>query len=243
VASASASIVAPDGANLVFVTGAPGSRWSAIAHALTYADPVNISDTDASRVYASDSGATHFGSYFGPGMGHGEKFDRLSELSKEHVSAELAAAYHSPGGTLLLKSHLFARHLDVLREMFPRSRVLLVYRNDDGCLKWWVEAGGFSISFPDYSWYGELENMREQIKVDNTAIIRFAERHSLTLRRYDDLDQVAAGLNLAFSEERARWMSRLPVEREHGFGQRDPAAAEVLRLVHQQAALADLAWV
>jgi hypothetical protein len=236
-------ILAEDGSNVVFVTGAPGSKWSGIAHALSYAEPVNNSDNDATRTYVGEVGVVHFGNYFGPGMGWGEDFDRLDELPKARLVAELSEPFREPGGVLLLKSHLFARHLDRLRAIFPKSRVLLVYRTDEECLDWWIECGAFSISFPDYSWYQEMANMRAQIEIDNTAILDFARRNSLVLRRYADLGEVADALGLRFTVARAAALSSQSFEREHGLGKGHETPEEVLRAALGRAELADLAWI
>lgn len=235
-------VIAEDGSNVVFITGAPGSKWSGIAHALSYAEPVNNSDNHASRTYVGEVGVVHFGNYFGPGMGFGEDFDRLDELPKDQVIADLSKPFREPGGVVLLKSHLFARHLGHLREMFPRSRTLLVYRTDEECLDWWIQCGAFGISFPDYSWYQEMANMQTQIAIDNAAIREFARENGLTLRRHESLRTVAEALDLRFTYERAAELSSQQFEREHGFGKGDSSPDDVLRALEQRADQADLAW-
>jgi hypothetical protein len=151
------------GEDLIFLTGAPGSKWSTIAHAISFADQINNSDVRPDRSYSGNRAPLHFGNYFGPGMEYGNDFDRLDELPKADLLEQLRLPYSEPGGIRLLKSHLFSRHLPYLKAIFPRARFVLVYRTDDECLDWWLEAGGFSISFPDYSWYREIDRLVELI--------------------------------------------------------------------------------
>lgn len=190
-----------DGQDYIFITGAPGSKWSAIARAISEADEIDNSDTSSGRVYRDRARLGHFGNYFGPGMEFGTDFESLDKLSKEAIIRELEAPFASPHGRLLLKSHMFARHLPLLRDLFPRARFVLVYRSDAACLKWWVAAGGFSIAFPDYSWYGEIEALRQQIAVDNAAILAFCKSLGLRPSRYRKLDTLARGLGLTFSRD------------------------------------------
>jgi hypothetical protein len=195
-------VIAPDGSDAIFITGAPGSKWSLVAHAVSFADGINTSDVAAHRSYGTDAGAAHFGNYFGPGMEYGDEFDRLDEIPKDDLVAELSRPYTEPGGIKLLKSHMFARHLDHLVETFPAARFILVYRGDEDCLDWWIEAGGFGISFPDYSWYRELSNMKDQVAVDNRALLDFVRRNGLELARRRSLKPLLAALELTWSPER-----------------------------------------
>jgi hypothetical protein len=201
-AGASRASLAADGSDAIFITGAPGSKWSLVAHAVSFADEINTSDVAEHRSYGTAAGATHFGNYFGPGMEYGSEFDRLGEIGKSDLVAELSRPYAEPGGIKLLKSHMFARHLDYLVETFPAARFILVYRTDEECLDWWIEAGGFGISFPDYSWYRELANMREQVAVDNSSLLDFARQHEVALRRPRSLRPLLAALELSWSPER-----------------------------------------
>jgi Sulfotransferase family len=227
------------GEDFVFVTGAPGSKWSAIAHAISYADGINNSDVTLSRKYAEVGAPMHFGNYFGPGMEFGNDFDRLEELSREEIERELRRPYSKPGGRLLLKSHLFSRHLGLLAEMFPGARFVLVHRDDDACLDWWLEAGGFDIVFPDYSWYRELDSMRAQIALDNEGIRRLAEERGVPLARRRSFKPLFEALGLSYSAERIAELASTEFERRYGLAQEGaPTEAEL----HAYARLADLSW-
>ena len=40
-------------------------------------------------------------------------------------------------------------------------------------MKWWKQAGGWDISYPDYSWYENDIRMFQQIRKQNLATSRF----------------------------------------------------------------------
>jgi hypothetical protein len=231
----------PDGSDIIFVTGAPGSKWSANAHALAYADTVNISDISADRSYEGEARAAHFGNYFGPGMEFGKRFDQLDALSKDDLLKEFAAPYQEPGGVVLLKSHLFSRHLEYLSRAFPQARFLLVYRPDHACLEWWRQAGGFSISYPDYTWYDNTGNMAEQIALDNTGITDFASEQGARLTRHRSMRPVLRALGLSYSPEHITEVAQTEFERRYGLGGRP--ADEVEADCHRIARLAQVAVV
>jgi hypothetical protein len=180
-------IAHPDGRDFVFVAGAPGSKWSTVAYGLTFCEGVDTTDVDATRRYLAVPSTRHVGSYFGPGMEYGQDFDRLGERDPDSLFAELVRPFRAPG-TKILKSHLFSRHLDHLERCFPAARFAVAHRSDDACLEWWLQAGGFDISYPNYAWYREADNMRAQIALDNRAIedavasrgIRLSKRRSLS---------------------------------------------------------------
>lgn len=188
-----------DGSDYVFITGAPGSKWSLVARALSEANEVDNSDCDPAHTYPSRPDLAHFGNYFGPGMAYGSNFDRLTSLTQLDVRRELDRPFSSAGGRRLLKGHIFARNLVLLHEMFPRARFVMVYRNEEACFDWWMRAGGFSIQYPDYSWYGEIARMRREIETDCEAIRSFCRLHSLQLRRFRTVKGIAAALGLSFS--------------------------------------------
>lgn len=228
--------IADDGADLIFVTGTPGSKWSAIAHALIYADGINLSDIAEGRTHTAASRTFHFGNYFGPGMEYGSDFDRIDGLPKDQLVREFAAPFASQGGIKLLKSHMFARHLDTLAAMFPKARFLLVHRSDEACLAWWEMAGGFSISYPDYRWYETADNMREQIALDNACIARFVASRQGKLSRRRSMLPILAALGLTYSPARVTEVADMEFERRFGFGGK-PADA-VLQECHAMARMA-----
>ena len=211
---------------LVFVAGAPGSRWSSVARAVAYAAEVDHSDETENRGYQGrpdrPSGRPgHFGSYFGPGMEFGDRFDRLDTLPVAELERELLRPFASPSGVLLLKSHYFARFLPYLARTFPGSRFLLAHREDGRCLQWWLACGGFDISYPRYDHYRDVAGIRAAIASDNAGIRHFAASHGVSLPTPPrGVVDVTSDLGLTFdpaaAKARARsaaesaWVDRLP---------------------------------
>lgn len=231
----------PDGSDIVFVAGAAGSKWSAIAHALMYAEGVNISDLDLGRSHEGEGRALHFGNYFGPGMEFGEGFVDLSAFSREELLREFAAPYREPGGIKLLKSHFFSRQLPYLAETFPKAQFALIHRPDAACLGWWQQAGGFSISFPDYSWYGNMDAMAAQIAIDNRGVAAFAAARGARLVRHRSMAPVLARLGWRYTAETTERVAQLAFERRFGFGAQPLGTIETT--CHSMARLASIAIV
>ena len=64
-----------DESKLIFLTGAPGSKWSAVSWVLSEAMPVDKTDRTPDRLMVHKeayNGVRHTGVYFGPGfeLGH-----------------------------------------------------------------------------------------------------------------------------------------------------------------------------
>jgi len=159
----------------IFVTGAPGSKWSSVVKNIYSSGSLDTTDNTATRLYAhSDaySGAPmHMGSYFDPGMEFGTWFDQLAGYLKEECEAEFDRPFTGTG-IRIIKSHVFAHHIDYLKTTWPDCPVVLVHRSDDACLGWWVRCGGFNITYPDYNpYYRDLDNMGYQIAQQNIAIV------------------------------------------------------------------------
>lgn len=228
------------GERLVFVAGAPGSKWSAVAHALSYADDMNLSDRSKGREYAG--AAKHVGAYFGPGLEFGDRFHQLDTWSKSDLLSEFTKPYEYPSqGRLLLKAHLFSRHLPFLAEMFPSARFVLAHREDDACLKWWLAAGGFQISYPDYSWYQDEDRMRTEIATDNEGIKAFAESLGVKLARRRSMEPVLKALSTRYSPDRIREVASTEVEQRFGLG--EGSVDDVVARCHAAARLAAIAIV
>lgn len=173
-----------DESKLIFWTGAPGSRWSGIAKELCTCSEVDNSDWAAHRTYNDD---THFGNYFGPGMEYGDSFDDMGSMPKQWILTELGKPYSEDqnGRVRILKSHMFSRNLGWIKQNFPTSTIATIWRDNDQCLEWWLEAGGFDITYPDYKYYKNEAVMRDQIIIENLAIVGFGMRGNYTLKKYD----------------------------------------------------------
>ena len=151
----------------IFVTGAPGSKWSSVVKNIYFSDSIDRSDRAPERTYRSD---LHLGSYFDPGMEFGKDFDRINQYSRAQCEAEFDRPF-SGQGIRIIKSHVFANHIDFLRKTWPEIPVVLVQRSTDACLGWWVRCGGFDIAYPNYKpYYQTLPRMAELIDQQNHGI-------------------------------------------------------------------------
>ena len=152
----------------IFVAGAPGSKWSSVVKNIYYSDSLDNSDYSKDREYWHDAGGEldlmHIGAYFDPGMEFGDFFDDLNKYTKEECEAEFDNPC-SGEGVRIIKSHVFAHHIDFLKKHWPDCPIVTVYRDDDACLGWWVRCGHFDITYPLYHKY--YKNLKEMGKIVN----------------------------------------------------------------------------
>jgi len=158
----------------IFVAGAPGSKWSSVVKNIYYSPDVDRSDYSDQRTYYHDASGVqqlmHMGAYFDPGMEFGGWFDRLSD----HTPAECETEFNRPfsdTGVRIIKSHVFAHHIDFLKQHWPEAPVVLVLRDNDACLGWWVRCGHFDITYPLYhDYYRNLREMSQHVDRQNRDI-------------------------------------------------------------------------
>jgi hypothetical protein len=160
----------------IFVAGAPGSKWSSVVKNIYYSPDVDQTDYSDSRTYYHDaSGETqlmHLGVYFDPGMEFGHMLDTMDQYTKEDLEAEFDRPF-SGTGVRIIKSHVFANHIDFIRETWPDCPIVLVHRPDDACLGWWVKCGHFDITYPSYAgYYKDLKTMAEIIRQQNSGLVK-----------------------------------------------------------------------
>jgi hypothetical protein len=163
----------------IFVAGAPGSKWSSVVKNIYYSPSLDNTDYSDARTYyhdAQDIGTPelmHLGAYYDPGM----EFDLpeyLTDLTKDQAEALFDKAF-SGNGIRLVKSHIFSykENIDYLRKHWPECPIVLVHRNDDSCLGWWVKCGHFNITYPLYQeYYHNLVDMARIIKRQNAGIVQ-----------------------------------------------------------------------
>jgi hypothetical protein len=163
----------------IFVAGAPGSKWSSVVKNIYYSADIDRSDYRDEWTYYHDAGDTgvkelmHLGAYFDPGMISPLPED-LTKLNREQLEAifDEPFAFKESKGTRIIKSHVFSNHIEHLRKLFPEVPIVIVHRNDDSCLGWWVKCGHFNITYPDYSeYFKDLNNMAKIIKSQNKDIL------------------------------------------------------------------------
>jgi len=165
----------------IFVAGAPGSKWSSVVKNIYYSPSIDKSDYSEARTYWHDaSGAyqlMHLGAYFDPGMEF-ELPEALSTLTKEQAE-ELFDKPFSGEGVRIIKSHIFSykENIDYLRKLWPECPIVLVHRDNDACLGWWVRCGHFNITYPKYDiYYKDLSEMAKIIDRQNNGIIEATDR-------------------------------------------------------------------
>ena len=158
----------------IFMTGAPGSKWSSVSKNIYYSLDIDRSDYSDARTYYHDASGTmqlmHMGAYFDPGMEFGGFFDEIDRHTKEKCEAEFDRPFTGTG-VRIIKSHVFAHNIDFLKDHWPDSPIILVQRPDDACLGWWVKCGHFTITYPKYDqYYQDLRTMATIISAQNRAI-------------------------------------------------------------------------
>lgn len=184
----------------IFVAGAPGSKWSSVVKNIYYSPSIDRTDYSKDRTYWHDASGKydlmHIGAYFDPGMEFGDFFDELENYTKEECEAEFDRPF-SGTGTRIIKSHVFANKIDILRERWPDCPVVCVYRPNDACLGWWVRCGEFFITYPTYhDYYENLPRMAKIIDHQNEGIEEAIGRYPSSFV-YDNYD-LAETLGIEF---------------------------------------------
>lgn len=160
----------------IFVAGAPGSKWSNVVKNIYYSTDIDRSDYSDARTYYHDAGGKmdlmHLGAYFDPGMEFGKFFHRLSMYDKDTLEKDFDEPF-SGTGVRIIKSHVFANHIDHLKALWPECPIVLVHRDDDACLGWWVKCGHFNITYPNYAdYFKDIGTMSGIIKKQNAGILK-----------------------------------------------------------------------
>ena len=158
----------------IFMTGAPGSKWSSVSKNIYYSPDIDRTDYSDARTYYHDASGTmqlmHMGAYFDPGMEFGGFFDKIDRHTQERCEAEFDRPFTGTG-VRIIKSHVFAHNIDFLQDYWPDCPIVLVQRPNDACLGWWVKCGHFGITYPLYDqYYQDLRTMSYIIPAQNRAI-------------------------------------------------------------------------
>lgn len=178
----------------IFVAGAPGSKWSSVVKNIYYSESIDRSDYSDARTYYHDASGRrelmHLGAYFDPGM-ESDLPEQIDNYSKEYLESIFDKEF-SGKGVRIIKSHIFSNHIDFIRKTWPDCPVVLVYRDDDACLGWWVKCGQFDITYPLYNkYYVNLKRMAGMIKQQNTGIT-----NAMWNYKHQGAKQVATNLEL-----------------------------------------------
>ena len=158
----------------IFCAGAPGSKWSSLIKNIYYSPDVDRSDYSEARTYWHDAPGQlelmHLGAYFDPGMEFGNWFDNLDQHSRAECEAEFDRPF-SGTGVRIIKSHVFAHHIDFIKRTWPDCPIILAHRTDDAAIGWWVKCGHFNITYPVYDkYYKDLRSMARIIADQNRDI-------------------------------------------------------------------------
>lgn len=165
----------------IFVASAPGSKWSSVVKNIYWSTDIDHTDYSEARTYWHDAPGQlelmHTGAYFDPGM----EFD-LPEDFESHSREQLEKIFDSAfsgQGIRIVKSHMFSIHIDFIRRTWPDCAIVLVHRDDDACLGWWVKCGHFDITYPSYDYYfRDFKTMAQRIKQENSGIINARLKYS-----------------------------------------------------------------
>jgi hypothetical protein len=165
----------------IFVSGAPGSKWSSVVKNIYYSPDVDSTDYSDERTYWHDASGTydlmHLGVYWGPAMEFGDWFEHLDQHSREECEAEFDAPF-SGTGVRIIKSHVFGYHVDYIKQTWPDCPIVLIDRTDDACLGWWVKCGEFQITYPAYrDYYKDLRSMAAAIVRENNGNRQAAQEY------------------------------------------------------------------
>jgi len=158
----------------IFVSGAPGSKWSSVVKNIYFSASIDNSDAAPHREYYHDASGEyqlmHMGVYWGPAMEFGNWFENLDQYTKQQNEEEFDRPF-TGSGVKIIKSHVFGYHIDYIKATWPDCPIVIIDRTDDSCLGWWVKCGEFNISYPLYrDYYKDLRQMAECIRKENTGI-------------------------------------------------------------------------
>lgn len=165
----------------ILVTGAPGSKWSGIVGDIYRSKDIDQTDYSKKRKFKNRK-VNHHGVYFDPGF----EFDNKKEMWDLPFSGK---------GKRIIKSHTFAYQLNELKKY--KLPIVMVYRNCYECYKWWHEAGGFNIEYPNYKpYYKNSDNMWCEITSQNTKIMQFVKDNEQSISRIQDTYDLCSILNI-----------------------------------------------
>ena len=159
--------------NRIFFTGVPGSRWSGIAQEIESEGGYDISDRTPDRNYTHNKYSGHVGAYFGTGM----EFPAMLDTKNLDLP-------YKGTGIKLHKSHEWSLILDDIADLYDRSGIILIYRPNEASLNWWLQAGGFNITYPNYDYYKNEKTIAKHIATQNDAILKFAHKHNLVWQHH-----------------------------------------------------------
>ena len=170
----------------ILFTGAPGSKWSSVAESIYWSDSIDHTDSTKERGYKKGV-VKHIGAYWDPGM----------EFENNDWDGPFSGK-----GKRIIKSHTFAHTLDELKQ--SGHPIVMVYRNDHECFKWWVKAGGFGITYPNYQHFQDLDEMWVHIQKENKDIMQFVKNNKDRITSPVDNVDLCRLLEINFPDTKGR---------------------------------------
>ena len=174
----------------IFVTGAPGSKFSSVCRNFYFSSDIDHSDFIPEymsfKTIHGEKQLMHLGAYFDPQPYINIDFDRFSEYSKAELEAEFDR-FFSGDGIRIIKGHAFCHHLDFIRGTWPDCPIVLADRHDDACLGWWMLCGNFNIDYPKFTRWKSFEEVGFNIKKQNKDLRDFVQK-SKTTQVYDNIE-------------------------------------------------------
>jgi len=176
-----------DESKIIFFTGAPGSKWSAVSVLIANNNiiPVNVSDRSKDREYDHGSkfnNVKHLGAYWGPGMEFGQCFHDLKNTDKQTVLEDIAKPFKNTKDYLIVKCHQFVYNLDWIVNNFPASKIITVMRPPSACWDGWYGVGGIDIEYPSYKeYYKTNENAKALINHECELVREWIYKHNLNI--------------------------------------------------------------
>jgi hypothetical protein len=181
--------------NIVWYTGAPGSKWSSAANVLTSIDSLNFDISDRSSndsyIHSLDNklsnGVEHTGAYFGPGNQYGSNFDIIHKFDRSEIESEISKAWpYQPSRNILVKSHNITNNLNYIADTWTDSAIVMIIRPAIKCYNNWKAAGGWNISYPDYkTHYIDDSIMQKKISEHNNDILKFCKDRKIRIYKFN----------------------------------------------------------
>lgn len=155
----------------IFVTGAPGSKWTSVTHLVETCAQANLTDRNPNRHYDHHVFQGHHGAYFGLPF---RKYEFDVKTDSDYVNSAWAEP-DRPGK--FVKGHDWGYMLDDLKAESQGNWLLMIMRNDVDCFGWWNNHGGFVTKYPSYESYENSAGMMAEIMKLNDRYSRFAQKH------------------------------------------------------------------
>lgn len=165
--------------NRIYFTGLPGSKWSGISQIIEDVPGFNTTDRKPEREYTHENFSGHIGAYFGPGM----EFEAV--LDDENLDAPFL---DDTIGTNMIKSHDWINQLEdvVAKCKADGDHLILVWRDVKQSYDWWLEAGGFDITYPSYEYYVDNRTMLLSMIELNGKLLNWTTANNVIFEEFDD---------------------------------------------------------